>query len=89
MAIAEKALDSLRDGGPGPTPHSVPPAGDEAIGADGLETMYKRLKDGEREDNDDPDVVTRDAVAMVDNVEEHDPDDRATRRRRRRGRQGR
>ena len=40
------------------------------------------IEDDEREDDDNPDVVARDTVAADENVEEHIPDDRASRRRR-------
>ena len=73
----------LRDDGLSLTPHPpVLPAGDEAMVVDGPEAMDERLQDDEREDDDDTDVVTRDAVAADENVEEHNPDDRASRRRR-------
>ena len=53
-AIAEKELESLRDGGPGLMPHPVPPAGYEAMVLDGLESMDERLEDDEREDGQRP-----------------------------------
>ena len=40
------------------------------------------IEDDEREDDDNPDVVARDAVAADENEEEHDLGDRAARRRR-------